>query len=76
MSYLQIVRRFITYADSLDPVQAGLVRIVLSSKRKIIHYRKKEDFQRREMFFWRDVSIWNWFEPWHVISNNVAFWQV
>ena len=45
MSYLQIFRQLITYANSLDPGQAQLVRTVLTSKRtkgkrKIIHERK------------------------------------
>ena len=57
MSYLQIFRQLITYADSLDPGQAQLVRIVLSSKRKIIHERKKEDYPRKEGNSWRDVSF-------------------
>ena len=57
MSYLQIFRQLITYADSVDPGQAQLVRTVLSSKRKIIHERKKEDYPRKEMNFWRDVSF-------------------
>ena len=56
MSYLQIFRQLITYANSLDPGQAQLVRI-LSSKRKIIHERKKEDYPRKERNFWRDVSF-------------------
>ena len=37
---LQTFRQLITYADSLDPEQAQLVRIVLSSKRNIIHEKK------------------------------------
>ena len=41
MSYLQTFRQLITYADSLDPEQAQLVRIVLSSKRKINHEKKE-----------------------------------
>ena len=44
------------YRNSLDPGQAQLVRIVLSSKRKISHERKKEDYPRKERNFWRDVS--------------------
>ena len=57
MSYLQIFRQLITYANSLDPGQAQLVRTVLSSKRKIIHERKKEDYPRKERNFWRGVSF-------------------